>query len=143
MSASHLHSDGRPLHHLSVSPASLYGRAPCFPGQLHARRTARCCCGRPCTTTRPTSQPTTSPLPTVPGISAQPVEDNLRYFNVIVEGPPGTVFERACWGVCVLGVCWASDCRGVRMEAGEQRECHACVPRRADNGAAFLLPLPP
>ena len=29
----------------------------------------------------------------IEGISAAPFEDNLRYFNVIVEGPPGTAFE--------------------------------------------------
>jgi len=28
-----------------------------------------------------------------PGISATPVEDNLRYFNVIIAGPAGSPFE--------------------------------------------------
>jgi hypothetical protein len=30
---------------------------------------------------------------TVPGISATPFEDNMRYFNVVVEGPADTPFE--------------------------------------------------
>lgn len=29
----------------------------------------------------------------VPGISATPMNDNLRYFNVIVEGPSETPFQ--------------------------------------------------
>lgn len=29
----------------------------------------------------------------IEGISAAPNADNLRYFNVMIEGPPGTAFE--------------------------------------------------
>ena len=32
----------------------------------------------------------------VPGISATPAEDNLRYFSVKVDGPSDTPFEGAC-----------------------------------------------
>lgn len=31
----------------------------------------------------------------VPGISAAPFEDNLRYFNVVLEGPPETPYAGA------------------------------------------------
>lgn len=30
-----------------------------------------------------------------PGISAIPHEDNLRYFDVVIEGPSGSPFEGA------------------------------------------------
>jgi ubiquitin-conjugating enzyme E2 N len=33
------------------------------------------------------------PLTTVPGISAAPSEDNLRYFNVVIFGPESSPFE--------------------------------------------------
>ena len=33
--------------------------------------------------------------PAVPGVSAAPFEDNLRYFNVVIEGPPETPFQGA------------------------------------------------
>lgn len=29
----------------------------------------------------------------IPGISAAPFEDNLRYFNVVLEGPPETPYQ--------------------------------------------------
>jgi ubiquitin-conjugating enzyme E2 N len=28
-----------------------------------------------------------------PGISAQPFQDNMRYFNVIIAGPQGSAYE--------------------------------------------------
>lgn len=31
--------------------------------------------------------------PSVPGISATPFEDNLRYFNVVIAGPADSPFE--------------------------------------------------
>ncbi len=36
--------------------------------------------------------PTPSP-PTVAGISAQPYEDNVRYFNVVIAGPESSPYE--------------------------------------------------
>lgn len=32
-----------------------------------------------------------------PGISAVPHEDNLRYFDVVIEGPSGSPFEGASY----------------------------------------------
>lgn len=32
-------------------------------------------------------------MPTVPGISATPYEDNLRYFNVVITGPEQSPYE--------------------------------------------------
>lgn len=34
-----------------------------------------------------------SPAPSVPGISAVPHEDNLRYFDVEIHGPSGSPYE--------------------------------------------------
>lgn len=51
----------------------------------------------------PTHIPTERP--TVPGISAQPYEDNCRYFNVVIGGPESSPYEGALpqmdWGECV------------------------------------------
>lgn len=41
----------------------------------------------------PTHIPTERP--TVPGISAQPYEDNCRYFNVVIGGPESSPYEGA------------------------------------------------
>jgi ubiquitin-conjugating enzyme E2 N len=30
----------------------------------------------------------------VPGISATPYEDNFRYFNVVIEGPESSPYQR-------------------------------------------------
>ena len=34
----------------------------------------------------------------VPGISATPYADNLRYFSVAIEGPADTAYEQGEWG---------------------------------------------
>lgn len=67
----------------------------------------------------PSSHPPTTPTPTyqltVPGISAQPYEDNCRYFNVVIGGPESSPYEGACplrmdlWGcmcTCSKAMFW-------------------------------------
>jgi len=39
-----------------------------------------------------------------PGISAAPHEDNLRYFDVTIQGPDGSPFQRAPIFLCLTSV---------------------------------------
>jgi ubiquitin-conjugating enzyme E2 N len=42
----------------------------------------------------------------VPGISAQPHDDNARYFDVIVEGPGGSCYEGEMECDLREALCW-------------------------------------
>jgi len=39
----------------------------------------------------------------VPGIHATPYEDNFRYFNVVIEGPESSPYQRKCTRMCMCG----------------------------------------
>lgn len=81
----------------------------------------------------------------VPGISAAPFEDNLRYFNVIVEGPPGTAFESACpaaatGGQAAAGLHWrAAHAHAAGLTAASPSCSHRHCSTLADG--AFKLEL--
>ena len=78
----------------------------------------------------------------VPGITATPHEDNLRYFRVRVEGPPETpyagVFQRGCLPFSSPWPFFPRPC--VRGPARAHRR-RGCLPAPPPAGGAFVLEL--
>ena len=75
----------------------------------------------------------------VPGITATPHEDNLRYFRVRVEGPPETPYAGACAALSSPSPCPFSPVL-LRGPARRHRRL-GCLPAPPPAGGAFVLEL--
>lgn len=91
--------------------------------------------------------PSPSPVPAVPGISAAPSEENLRYFNVVIFGPDSSPYQ----GPGVGGWWYRSPSAGHPLPAPPcmcqharqplQGPCRAPRPRALRAGGVFRLEL--